>query len=145
MWMQTIYLAIGLLASSLSVAPPGVPVSAPSCGTSEMYWFIGEHAVCGWAPWVDLHDVHCDSTAGPTCGSHAWCHEQDAMAAEPVLGQLLRGEADVSADELREALHKSDRIVLNSDRGAVQILSCGGSDIVAHIPLETTLLRILAQ
>ena len=47
--MQTSLPRYGCLPSSLSW-PLRRARAAPSCGTSEMYWFIVEHAVCWMGP-----------------------------------------------------------------------------------------------
>jgi len=82
---------------------------------------------------------------GPCCGGDECYHPECEVGEEsPDLEQIRSALLGDRLPLIRAMVSEFDRVVLNSERSALQVLGCSG-DVVAHLPLNDRQLMMLAQ
>jgi hypothetical protein len=131
-----------LMATLLFTLPEGT--AAQACGDC---WDNGNtHIAYPWAPYPEYSEGHgwhekpwdftCDITHGICVG--------DDEDREELTAQLERAVERSDAAEVLD-LTAFLSVQMNWDRAAVQVMSCDGETVFAHVPVSRTLLLALQE
>ncbi len=86
-----------------------------------------------------------DSPWSPNCTvAHGVCggEEDDTDSPDSLVDEVRIAVAAFSVDRLA-GLVRSDRVLLNRERGAIQVLACDGVQVYGHLPLGKALIQSL--
>ena len=140
-----------LLASVVTIGSVNAPIESSSTAATAAATNCGDlRTLCGGhnmllGPSGSTQDPHSDCRI---CidqgGCHSGCNAASAEQREDYTRLVAAAEAGDIADLIRAAESAPDYAYYNSDRSAVQVLSCNGTSVIASVPLDGASRQIAA-
>lgn len=151
--IRNLAMALAVLAVAAAGAPgttslaaaPALANGGNECAHCNIYSASDQHSVCGFGSlWTQF--PHCNRTSPGNCNGHGHdCHFEDEDAQAKAVIDRITNADEVNIDDVVFAMAISERVVLNHERHAVQVMSCDDLSIVSHLPMDPIMFRVLAQ